>query len=122
MECRVKPGNDGELVPKSPRRTEAALSASRGGKLGRDVNAHWLDPRDDKLGNAVAAPDDEGLIAEIDHDDLHLAAIIGIDGSGAVQKRHAGFERKTGAGPKLALVSRRQFQHEASLDSSAASG
>ena len=80
------------------------------------MDTHWLDARNDKLGDAVAAPDDEGLIAEIDHDDLHLAAIVGIDRAGAVQKRHAGFERETGAGPKLALVSRRQFQHEARLD------
>ena len=48
-----------------------------------------LDARHNELGDAVAAADGEGLGAVIDEQHHDLAAIVGVDGAGAVEQRHA---------------------------------
>src|SRR3546814_6685748 len=62
----------------------------------------------DLLRDAHAALDGERFGAEIAEDDADLAAVIRIDGPGAVQHRDAVAQRQPGARPHLRLVSLRQ--------------
>src|SRR5512146_1825577 len=82
-----------------PRRAEAALSSRRAAEIGDGLDAHVLGARDHELGDALAAANNERFGAQIDQQNLDLAAIVGIDGAGAVQNRHAGFQREPRAGP-----------------------
>ncbi len=43
----------------------------------------YLDGCDDELGDTITASDRHGLLAEIDENDFHLPAIVGIDRPGA---------------------------------------
>ena len=50
----------------------------------------------------------KGLGAEINQDNLNLAAVVGVDGSGAVEDRDAVPRRKARARPHLTLAAGRQ--------------
>src|SRR5262245_13465837 len=81
-----------------PRRAEAALPSRRAAKLGDRRDAHMLDASDHPLCDALAATDHKRLRPEIDQQNLHLAAIVGVEGAGAVQNHHASFQREPRAG------------------------
>src|SRR5680860_764603 len=107
---------------KSTGGAEAALAATCVAQL---IGIDDLDTghrRDDGLGDAVAAPDREALIAEIDQEHFHLAAIVGIDGAGAVQHGDAMLEREARARAHLRLVAVRQFEDEAGRHQHAVAG
>ena len=72
-----------------------------------------LDARDHELGDALAAADVNGSDAEIDQQHFDLAAIVGVDGAGAVQNRDPGFQGEARAWAKLGLVAWRQLEREA---------
>src|SRR5262245_24604796 len=96
-----------------PRRAKAALPSRRATKLGDRLDAHMLDASDHQLGDALAATDHKRLRPEIDQQNLHLAAIVGVEGAGAVQNRHARFQREPRAGANLSLEARGQLNREA---------
>jgi len=68
---------------------------------------------DDELGDAHATADGERLSAEIGEDDLHLAAVITVDGAGRVEAGDAGFERQPGAWTHLAFEALRDLHDQA---------
>src|SRR5262245_39065871 len=59
----------------------------------------------DELGDPLSAPDREGLVAMVDHDDLHFAAIIAVDRSRRIGHGYAVLQRQPGARPHLDFVS-----------------
>src|SRR6185369_5328213 len=59
--------------------------------------------RRNELGNALAAPDREGLVAVIDDDDLELPAIVAVDGPGRVGDRDPVLQREPRSRPDLDL-------------------
>ena len=60
--------------------------------------------RDDELGDPRAAFDAIGLGAEVDEDHADLAAVVGVDGPGAVQHADAVAQRQPRTWPHLRLV------------------
>ena len=72
---------------------EAPLPAVRLAKRLDRNDLDMGDRRHDELGDAIAAADGEGLGSEIDEEHHDLAAIIGVDGAGAVQERHPVLQR-----------------------------
>src|SRR5688572_20608124 len=56
------------------------------------------------LRDAHAALDREGLLAEVDHRDLHFAAVVAVDRAGRVDHRDAVAGRQPAARPDLRLV------------------
>lgn len=60
------------------RRAETALSALGLGQFGDLLDLHVQHRRDDHLGDAHAALDDEILLAVVDHDDLHFALLTSV--------------------------------------------
>src|SRR5438270_13242559 len=97
----------------SSRRAEAAGAAPALGQHGELVEGDAADRRDDELGDALAALDDDGVAAEIGQDDVNLAAIIGVDRAGAVEHGDAVLEGEARARPDLALVPVRQGEGDA---------
>src|SRR5262245_65577457 len=89
-----------------PRRAEAALPSRRAAKLGDRLDAHMLDASDHQLGDALAATDHKRLRPEIDQQNLQLAAIVGVEGAGAVQNRQARFPRKRRDGGNVCIEAR----------------
>ena len=65
-----------------------------------------------ELGDAIAAGHDKGLGAEIDEQHHHFAAIVGIDGAGTIEHRHAGLKRKARARADLSFAALGQFDDE----------
>src|ERR1700680_2001085 len=75
----------------------AAAGAARARRQGGDALESNPGHRcDHQLGDAVAAADGDGLAAKIGEDDADLAAIIRIDGAGAVENGEAVIERQAG--------------------------
>ena len=69
--------------------------------------------RDNHLGDAVAAIDDEILRAVIDQNHFQLAAVIGVDRARRVDAGYAEFRRKPRARAHLRLPARRQRNRHA---------
>jgi uncharacterized protein len=67
--------------------------------------ADWCD---DELGDSPPRLNVDRLLAEVCDDDLHLAAIVGINGAGRVEDGQALFEGKAAAWPDLSFIARRQ--------------
>ena len=65
-------------------------------------------PCDDHLRHALTVVDGEGLLREVDEQHAHLAAVVCIDGAGAVQHGDAMLQGQSAAWPHLGLVARRQ--------------
>src|SRR5262245_25391496 len=80
-------GCKARLCLKSAGRAETASPAHRGGKLFGRNDLGMGDRDNDELGNPLAAADHERLTAMIDKDHHEFAAVIGIYGAGAVEKR-----------------------------------
>ena len=102
-----------------PRVSEAAGATLGVGELLHLYYLGLLVAGDDHLGDAFAVGDDEVLLREVDEDDAHLAAVVGVDGAGRVEHRDALLQRQTAAGPHLRLVARRQLHEEARLHKTA---
>ena len=66
-----------------------------------------LHARDGELSDAIAALDRDGLLSEIGEDHAELAAVVAVDGAGAVQAGDALAQRQAGARPDLAFESLR---------------
>src|SRR6185369_16308068 len=72
--------------------------------------------RRDELGDALAAPDRERLVAMVDDDDLQFAAIIAVDGPGRVGDRDPVLQREPRSRPDLDLVALGNCDFEAGGD------
>src|ERR1700731_1710755 len=99
----------------SPSRMAEAAFAARAvvkaidfDKLGAD------DRREDKLRDAVAAPNDQRLGAKIDYDNADFATVIGVDGAGRINQRQPFTQRATAARTHLALKPRRYLERNSS--------
>jgi len=66
-----------------------------------DVDLH--DRRENQLSDARPALHDEWRAAKIDENDVHLAAIIGVDRAWGIEHRDAEVQRQPGARPDLTL-------------------
>src|SRR5271166_1090447 len=64
------------------------------------------DRGDNQLGDSVAARDSHGVRAEVDREDLELAAIVVIDRAGRIDHREPVVEGAAAAGSNLAFVAR----------------
>src|SRR5438876_4325778 len=64
-----------------------------------------LHARDDELGDAVAALDRDGILSEVGEDHAELAAVVAVDGAGAVRAGDALAQRQAGARSDLAFES-----------------
>ena len=71
------------------------------------------------LADTFAGFDGLRLAAEVDEDDAHLAAIVGIDGTGCVEYGQSAFEGETAARTYLRLITRRQFDEQTCRNQSA---
>ncbi len=85
-------------VSSHARRAEPAAAAFRFGGLPDLDHPHLRHRCDHHLGDAHAAFDEEFLFAEIDQQDLHLAAIVAVDRAGRVEAGDAVLQREAGAG------------------------
>ena len=74
---------------------------------------HW---RYDNLRDAVALGDLEIIVAEIGQDDLHLAAIIAVDGAGRVQAGDTVFQSKPRTRTDLHFIAMRYRKGETGRD------
>src|SRR2546423_305754 len=75
------------------RRAEAA-GAARGRRDHYDLDEpSLLDALHDELGEALAARDHEGLPPQVGEQHLHLAAVVAVDGAGAVEHGDAVSQR-----------------------------
>ena len=70
-----------------------AAAARSGGEIGDRLDGHAANVGNYQLSNPHAAPDRHRLRSEIDQEDLHLTAIVGVNRTGGVQNRHAVLER-----------------------------
>ena len=97
-----------EPKPPSPRALSGSISVSRQARRATGAMTSW----------AMRSPrvEAEGRLAEIDQNDLDLAAIIGIDGAGAVEQGHAMFERQARARADLGLIARGQGDGDSGRD------
>src|SRR5262249_12322854 len=75
--------------------------------------AHAADALDDHLRDALTAANDHRFTAQIDGDQLDLAAIVRVDRSRAIDQRYPFPERKAAARPDLRLEPRRQSNRDA---------
>jgi len=66
------------------------------------------DPLYHHLRDTLAALYDQGLLAEIDGDELNFTPVIGIDGARTVDHRQSLFQRHTAARPDLRFETHRQ--------------
>ena len=96
-----------------PRRTKPAGAAFAFRQFGNFIPFNACVSRDHHLRDAHAARDGETFAAEIGEDHLHLAAVIGIDGAGAVQNRKTVFQREAGTRPHLRFIPFGQGDHQA---------
>src|SRR6478609_8198356 len=79
--------------------SEAPLGPRRAGEFRHLVEAHLLDLLDDQLGNPVEPFEPHGLAwIEIDHDDLDLPTVPGIDRPWGVHEGHSAAGGEAGAG------------------------
>lgn len=90
------------------RTSEPAASALCFGQFLLDPEFAPVDLRDDHLRDAVVMADGEVLLAEVHQDDLDLAAVIGVDGTGRVGDGNALYGQAT-AGAHLRLMPFRKF-------------
>src|SRR4051812_26773659 len=67
-----------------PRRAETGRSALRVIENILHMPLRCRHRRHHQLGDAIAAPDGESRVSQIDQNHLHFATIIGIDGAGGV--------------------------------------
>ena len=70
----------------------------------------------DQLGDAFPALDCEGILSEIDQNDLDLAAIVAVDSAGRVQTGQAMLCRQAGAGPNLDFITLRNGDRQPGRD------
>src|SRR3974377_1452972 len=96
-----------------PRGAEAALPSRRAAEVDHKLDQRMLNARHHELGDAIAAADGEWFRPEIDEQHLDLAAIVRVNGAGAIQERGAGFQRQAGARAKLRFEPWWQFEREA---------
>ncbi len=97
-----------------PGRAEAAAArAPSTAARPASLPAYSRDRSDNELGDPHAALDAKGFFAEIDENHRDLAAIIGIDGAGAVQHGDAMPRGETGAWPDLGLEALRKGDGDA---------
>src|SRR5690606_5239936 len=85
-------------------RAESAGAAGCVVQLGELLPQGSSDRSQHELGHAVATSDDERLLAEIDQDDLELAAVVAVDRARRVRHRDAMLEREPGSRTNLDLV------------------
>lgn len=95
-----------------PGRTEAACTAHGFGHVADLGDAHLRYRRDYHLGNPHSATNDEVLLAEIDQQHLHLAAIVAVDRAGRIEAGNAVLEGEAGAWADLRLEARRHLEDE----------
>lgn len=103
----------GRKVASDPGRTEAACTAHGLGHFADFGHTHLRYRRNHHLGNPHAAGDDEILLAEIDQQHLHFAAIVAVDRAGRIEAGDTVLEGKSGAWADLRLETRRYFEDEA---------
>lgn len=72
------------------------------------------DGGENELRNAIAAPDDQGLGAEVDHKDADFAAIVGVDGAGRINQGQPFTQRAPATRSHLTLESGRDFKGDSS--------
>src|SRR5581483_71564 len=94
------------------RGAEAAGAARRRARPRRLHEHHPLDPLHHQLGDALAARHGERLGPEVGEQHLHLAAVVAVDGAGAVEHGHAVAQRQPRARAHLGLEALWQLQHE----------
>jgi hypothetical protein len=112
----VQPRRSAVRVP------EAASAPARRRELDDLEPAGAGDRRDDQLRDAVAPPDVEVLAAEIDHQHLDLAAVVGVDRARAVRQRHAVAQGEAAARADLAFEAGRDLDGQAGRDQGAGAG
>src|SRR5262245_20155796 len=103
-------------------RAESACGPLAGWQAVRHLPSRPRDRCDDQLCDAIAASHGVGAVAVIDEDHADLAAIVGVDGAGAVEHGDAGLESEAGAGPYLRLELRGQRDGDAGADQGALPG
>ena len=77
------------------------------------LEGYLLEAGNDHLGDAFAVFDLERLVGEVNEQHLHLAAVVGVDGAGAVEHGDAVFEGEAAAGTDLRLAVLGQLDEEA---------
>jgi hypothetical protein len=95
---------------------EARFAALGGREGGDDFPLGLGDRAENHLGDTHARFDKEGLLTEVDEEDLDFAAVVGIDGAGGVEEGDAVMEGQTAAGADLGLPAKGNLQIKAGRD------
>ena len=103
----------GRKAASDPGRAETSGTAHGLGHFADFGHAHLRHRRNHHLGNPHAAGDDEIVLAEIDQQHLHFAAIVAVDRAGRIEAGDTVLEGKSGAWADLRLEARRYFEDEA---------
>src|SRR5688572_23004812 len=83
-----------------------AVAAAAAGRVVEDGDLGELgagDRAEDELGDAVPGAHEDLLLPVVDEQDLDLAAVVAVNGAGAVEDGHAVAQGPAGAGPHLAF-------------------
>src|ERR1051326_8012016 len=99
-------------LPLDACRAEAAGAALRRRNLGDLYKSRLRAALHDELGDALPARDRERILAEIGEQHLHLAAVVAVDGAGAVEHGDPVTKRQSRAWAHLCLEPKRQLQDE----------
>src|SRR4029079_15957890 len=99
---------------------EAAGAPHALGERARLLQFDLDDRRDHQLGDAFARLHDEQFAAQVREQNLHLAAVVAVDGAWGVGQRDAVLARQARARAHLPLESRRDLERQPGRDGDAA--